>query len=54
MYAEKINGLRIRGKIDWYEHAEKSSKFFLNLRLHKNLGLHKIKLKTISKMGKVY
>ena len=27
----KLEGLRIRGKCNWYEDGEKSSKFFLNL-----------------------
>ena len=25
------NGIRVRSKYNWYEHREKSSKFFLNL-----------------------
>ena len=31
IYEQKINGIRIRSKCDWYEYGEKSSKFFLNL-----------------------
>ena len=31
IYEQKIYGIRIRSKCDWYEHGEKSSKFFLNL-----------------------
>ena len=31
IYQEKANGVRIRSKCNWYEHGEKSSKFFLNL-----------------------
>ena len=31
IYQEKIIGIRIRSKCDWYEHGEKSPKFFLNL-----------------------
>ena len=31
IYEQKINGIRIRSKCDWYEHGEKTSKFFLNL-----------------------
>ena len=31
IYQKKVNGLRIRSKSEWYEHGEKSSKFFLNL-----------------------
>ena len=33
IYQEKANGIRIRSKCDWYEHEEKSSKFFLNLEI---------------------
>ena len=31
IYEQKVNGIRIRSKCDWYKHGEKSSKFFLNL-----------------------
>ena len=31
IYEQIINGIRIRSKCDWYEHREKSSKFFLSL-----------------------
>ena len=31
IYQEKANGIRIRSKCNWYEHGEKSSKYFLNL-----------------------
>ena len=31
IYEQKINGIRIRSKCDWYEYGEKSSKFFHNL-----------------------
>ena len=31
IYQEKTNGITIRSKCNWYEHREKSSKFFLNL-----------------------
>ena len=31
IYEQKINGMRIRSKSDWYKYGEKSSKFFLNL-----------------------
>ena len=27
----KANGIKIRSECEWYEHGEKSSKFFLNL-----------------------
>ena len=32
LYQGKINGATIRNRCDWYEHGEKSSKFFLNLQ----------------------
>ena len=31
IYQEKINGTRIRSKCNWYEHGEKSPKFFRSL-----------------------
>ena len=31
IYQEKTNGIRIRSKCAWYEHGEKTLKFFLNL-----------------------
>ena len=31
IYQAKTNGIRIRSKCNWYEHGEKSSKFFLKL-----------------------
>ena len=31
IYEQKINGIRIRSKCDWYEYGEKSSKCFFNL-----------------------
>ena len=31
IYEQKINGMRIRNKSNWYEYGEKSSKIFLNL-----------------------
>ena len=31
IYEEKIRGIKIRSRCDWYEYGEKSSKFFLNL-----------------------
>ena len=30
IYKIKTNGIKIRSKCEWYEHGEKSSKFFLN------------------------
>ena len=32
---KKINGVRIRSKCNWYENAEKSTKFFLNLEKYR-------------------
>ena len=31
IYEKKTNGINIRSKCEWYQHGEKSSKFFLNL-----------------------
>ena len=31
---KKGKGIKIRSKCNWYEHAEKSTKFFLNLEKH--------------------
>ena len=31
IYEQKINGIRIRSKCDWYEYGERCSKYFLNL-----------------------
>ena len=31
IYKIKANGIKFRSKCEWYEHGEKSSKFFLNL-----------------------
>ena len=31
VYDNITEGIRIRSKCDWYEHSEKSAKFFLNL-----------------------
>ena len=36
IYEQKINGIRIRSKCNWYEYREKSSKFFLNLEKTKS------------------
>ena len=45
LYEGKINGAIIRSRCDWYEHAEKSSKFFLNLE--KNCAVQN-QIRTIS------
>ena len=44
IYQEKTNGIRIRSKCGWYEHREKSAKFFQNLEI--NLEQFKIKFET--------
>ena len=31
IYEEKAKGIKVRSRCDWYEHGEKSTKFFLNL-----------------------
>ena len=31
IYKMITNGMKIRSKCEWYEHEERSSKFFLNL-----------------------
>ena len=31
IYDHITEGIRIKSKCDWYEHSEKSTKFFLNL-----------------------
>ena len=35
MYEKKAKGIRIRSKCNWYEHGEKSTKFFLNFEKHR-------------------
>ena len=45
LYDGKINGAIIRSSCDWYEHGQKSSKFFLNLE--KNRAVQN-QIKTIS------
>ena len=45
LYEGKINGAIIRSRCDWYEHGEKSSKFFLNLE--KNCAVQN-QIRTIS------
>ena len=48
-YEQKINGIRIRSKCDWYEYGEKSSKFFLIL---KKRDLHKAQFEILQKIKK--
>ena len=40
IYQEKVDGIRIRSKCDWYEYGEKSSKFFLNLEKNRATQNH--------------
>ena len=35
IYEEKVKGIKIRSKCNWYELGEKSTKFFLNLEKHR-------------------
>ena len=37
IYNHITEGIRIRSKCDWYEHSEKSSKFFLNLEKQRRI-----------------
>ena len=40
IYKIKANGIKIRSKYEWYEHGEKSSKFFLNLEKSRAIQGH--------------
>ena len=35
IYTERVNGIRIRSKCNWYENGEKSIKFFLNIEKYR-------------------
>ena len=35
IFEEKAKGIKIRSKYNWYEHCEKSTKFFFNLGKHR-------------------
>ena len=35
IYTEKVNGIRIRSKCNWYNNGEKSTTFFLNLEKYR-------------------
>ena len=48
---QKINGMRIRSKCNWYEYSEKSSKNFLNL---KKSRAHKVQFEILKKYKNPY
>ena len=57
-YSEKVNGIRIRSKCDFYESGEKSTKLFLNLEksrssqgVARSILNNKIKVKNQSEMN---
>ena len=37
IYEKKAKGIKIRSKCNWYEHGEKSTKFFLNLEKYRTI-----------------
>ena len=49
MYKQKMNGMIIKSKCDWYEYSRKSSNFFLNLE---NLELQKAQFEILQKIKK--
>ena len=44
-YEEKVKGIIIRARARWYEHGEKSTKYFLNLEKRNYIKKHMRKLK---------
>ena len=44
-YEEKVKGIIIRARARWYEHGEKSTKYFLNLEKRNHIKKHMRKLK---------
>ena len=44
-YEEKVRGIIIRARARWYEHGEKSTKYFLNLEKRNHIKKHMRKLK---------
>ena len=44
IYQEKINGIRIESKWNWYEHRETLSKFFLSLQKSRAVQSHTRKI----------
>jgi len=43
-YEERVKGIIIRARARWYEHGERSSKYFLNLEKRNHVKKHKRKL----------
>ena len=43
-YEEKTKGIIIRAQARWYEHGQKSTKYFLNLEKRNNIKKHMRKL----------
>jgi len=46
LYEEKVQGIIIRARARWWEHGEKSTKYFLNLEKRNHVKKHVRKLKT--------
>ena len=46
LYEEKLQGIIIRSRARWWEHGEKSTKYFLNLEKRNHVKKHVRKLKT--------
>ena len=46
LYEEKLQGIIIRSRTRWWEHGEKSTKYFLNLEKRNHVKKHVRKLKT--------
>ena len=46
LYEEKLQGIIIRARARWWEHGEKSTKYFLNLEKRNHVKKHVRKLKT--------
>ena len=38
IYDKKAEGAKLRSKCEWYQHAEKSARFFLNLEKQKAIN----------------
>ena len=45
-YEEKLQGIIIRARARWWEHGEKSTKYFLNIEKRNHVKKHERKLKT--------
>ena len=46
-YEEKVKGMIIRARARWYEHGEKSTKYFINLEKRNHIKKRMRKLKII-------